>query len=109
MYAEADHADRKLIEMRDAGSSWADIRAEWEKLTGEKTGLSTLPNRYSRLKINFTVINEEDNAKLFEAKVEVEALQEKEKWGLIADAVRDKGGDTYKVGSCPRLSLCDRC
>ena len=33
--------------MRDSGQSWPNIRKEWEKVTGEKTGSSTLPNRYS--------------------------------------------------------------
>ncbi|KAK5116552.1 hypothetical protein LTR85_009177 [Meristemomyces frigidus] len=57
-YEECSESDKKLIDMRDAGRSWVDIRGEWEKITGDKTGNSTLPNRYARLKSNFTVIKE---------------------------------------------------
>jgi hypothetical protein len=61
------------------------------------TSVSTLPNRYTRLKSNFVIINEEDNARLFEAKQEVEARFEKTKWTEIARLVEDKGGDSYRV------------
>ena len=39
--------DKMLIDMKDRGCSWPEIRKEWEKLTGSKTAHSTLPNRYS--------------------------------------------------------------
>lgn len=45
-YGECDDCDKKLIDMYDAGKKWPEIRKEWEKLTGEKTASSTLPNRY---------------------------------------------------------------
>ncbi|KAK4544558.1 hypothetical protein LTR36_004130 [Oleoguttula mirabilis] len=95
-YEECSEWDKKLIDMRDAGRAWADIRVEWEKLTGDKTASSTLPNRFMRLKANFTVIKEEDNKKLIEAKIEVEQTFERGKWTMIASAVEKLGGDTYK-------------
>ena len=95
--------------MRDAGREWKDIRAKWEELTGEKTGTSTLPNRYGRLKSNFTVIKEEDHWKLMQAKEEVEKAFEAQKWGLIAKAVQGKGGDAYKVSFCCFPYLIDAC
>lgn len=42
----AEH-DKMLIDMRDSGESWADIRKAWEEKTGDATATSTLPNRYS--------------------------------------------------------------
>ena len=46
-YEQCAEHDKKLIDMRDTGKSWKDIRKEWTKLTGETTAPSTLPNRYS--------------------------------------------------------------
>ena len=83
--------------MRDNGSTWPEIRAAWETLTGEKTGSSTLPNRYVRLKSNFTVVQEEDLPRLLEAKRSVEEAFEKGKWGMVAEAVEKMGGEKYRV------------
>ena len=48
-----------------------------------------------RLKSNFTVIREEDNALLLSAKREVEESFEAQKWDLVARVVAEKGGDAY--------------
>ena len=46
-YNECDEADKALLDMRDKeNKTWKQIRAVWEELTGQKTGTSTLPNRY---------------------------------------------------------------
>lgn len=46
-YEECDEADKSLIDMRDKEQkTWKDIRVVWEEMTGQKTGQSTLPNRY---------------------------------------------------------------
>jgi hypothetical protein len=46
-YDECDEADKALLDMRDKeNKTWKEIRAMWEELTGQKTGTSTLPNRY---------------------------------------------------------------
>ncbi|RMZ00985.1 hypothetical protein D0860_07792 [Hortaea werneckii] len=95
-YDECGPADRQLLDMRDSGSSWSEIRTAWEKLTGEKTGSSTLPNRYVRLKSNFTVVQEEDLPRLLEAKRSVEEAFEKGKWGMVAEAVEKMGGMRYR-------------
>ncbi|KAI6801896.1 hypothetical protein KC363_g8235 [Hortaea werneckii] len=95
-YDECGPADRQLLDMRDNGSSWPEIRAAWETLTGEKTGASTLPNRYVRLKSNFTVVQEEDLPRLLEAKRSVEEAFEKGKWGMVAEAVEKMGGEKYR-------------
>lgn len=49
-YDECDEADQILLDWRDEGKEWKDIRAEWKRLTGEAAAVSTLPNRYARLK-----------------------------------------------------------
>ncbi|KAI7189039.1 hypothetical protein KC324_g6435 [Hortaea werneckii] len=95
-YDESGPADRQLLDMRDNGSTWPEIRAAWETLTGEKTGASTLPNRYVRLKSNFTVVQEEDLPRLLEAKRSVEEAFEKGKWGMVAEAVEKMGGEKYR-------------
>ncbi|RMY63084.1 hypothetical protein D0863_10746 [Hortaea werneckii] len=95
-YDECGPADRQLLDMRDSGSSWPEIRAAWEALTGEKTGASTLPNRYVRLKSNFTVVQEEDLPRLLEAKRSVEEAFERGKWGMVAEAVEKMGGTRYR-------------
>ncbi|RMY81271.1 hypothetical protein D0862_12411 [Hortaea werneckii] len=94
-YDDCGPADRQLLDMRDGGKSWPEIRAAWETLTGEKTGASTLPNRYVRLKSNFTVVQEEDLPRLLEAKRSVEEAFEKGKWGMVAEAVEKMGGEKY--------------
>jgi len=49
------------------------------------------------LKDNFSIIKAEDRKLLLEAKDEVEAEMNKKKWQLIADKVKQKGGDKYSV------------
>lgn len=44
---------------------------------------------------NFTVIKEEDNARLILAKREVEDSFEAQKWDLVVKVVQEKGGDEY--------------
>ncbi|KAI7017896.1 hypothetical protein KC318_g2643 [Hortaea werneckii] len=95
-YDESGPADRQLLDMRDNGKTWPEIRLAWETLTGEKTGSSTLPNRYVRLKSNFTVVQEEDLPRLLEAKRSVEEAFEKGKWGMVAEAVEKMGGGKYR-------------
>jgi len=54
--------------------------------------------RCSRLKDNFSIIKEEDRPHLLVAKDEVETSMAREKWMLIAEMVKNKGGDSYSVG-----------
>lgn len=90
--------------MRDAGKAWPEIRAAYAKITGTQSGNSTLPNRYARLKANFTVIKEEHHSLLLEAKNEVEVGFEKGKWEVVSQLMVKRGcPDTYPVSS---LSLC---
>lgn len=43
---ECEDIDKNLINMRDSGKGWPEIRKMWQDATGERTGKSTLPNRY---------------------------------------------------------------
>ena len=56
-YEEANEADKMLWDSRKDGVIYSKIREDWEKITGEKIGASTLPNRFERLKANFTKIS----------------------------------------------------
>jgi hypothetical protein len=42
----ADH-DKMLIDWKEAGRPWDEIRKKWHEMTGDLTATSTLPNRYS--------------------------------------------------------------
>ncbi|KAI5368264.1 hypothetical protein Slin15195_G033970 [Septoria linicola] len=98
-YEECDEADKMLIEWRDQKKEWAPIKVEWKRLTGEGTAQSTLPNRYTRLKMNFAMLNEEDNAILLQAKREIEDSFQAQKWSLVATKLLANGGSDYT--SCP--------
>ena len=39
--------DQMLIQLREAGRTWEDIRKKWTEMTADNTATSTLPNRYS--------------------------------------------------------------
>lgn len=53
-----------------------------------------------RLKVNFTVINDKDNALLLKCHREVEEAFEKERWSLVSKAMTREGSEVYMV-SCP--------
>ncbi|KAK3697296.1 hypothetical protein LTR37_017529 [Vermiconidia calcicola] len=97
----ADH-DKMLIDKRNAGASWEEIRKEWAKMTGEQTAHSTLPNRYSRLQSNFVIIKEEDNPTLMQCKRDIEAQFDRERWQLVSKAMEDKGTESYKPDALKR-------
>ncbi|KAL8782142.1 MAG: hypothetical protein Q9213_005646 [Squamulea squamosa] len=44
-WSEASTADKKLVEMKEAGKAWSEIRGKWLEMTGQDTASSTLPNR----------------------------------------------------------------
>ena len=81
--------------MRASGATWASIRRMWTLETGSNVGTSTLPNRYERLLMNFTIIAEEDRVRLLEAKRDVEGEFERGKWEMVARKVRERGGGGY--------------
>ncbi|KAF2479699.1 hypothetical protein BDY17DRAFT_43952 [Neohortaea acidophila] len=89
-YEEAAEHDKMLFDQREAGKAWPLIRAEWTRLTGEEVKSSTLPNRYIRLKANFTQLPREDQALLIASKQEVEDDWDEKKWGFIATRMREK-------------------
>lgn len=97
-----------VLTLEQAGSSWNEITPLWEKLTKNKSpGKSTLPNRYQRLKDNFVVVREEDNVRIIEAKKQVDAEFEVERWERVAQVVANNGGDTYEVSARLRYAHVD--
>lgn len=66
-------------------------------MLGGPCSKSTLPNRYSRLKMNFVVIDEKDNLKIVEAHREINDAFEATKWQKVAELVKSKGGAEYTV------------
>lgn len=57
---EADEADKMLVTMKDNGEDWITIRAAWAAATGQVTAGSSLPNRYSRIKVQIMDLEEGD-------------------------------------------------
>lgn len=62
----------------------------------------TAVNCCRRLKVNFTVINDKDNALLLKCHREVEEAFEKERWSLVSKAMMKEGTEIYVV-----RMLCD--
>lgn len=85
-----------LITWKESGRTWEEIRNKWFEMTGDRTAVSTLPNRYARLKNHFTIVNDEHNPILLETKQEVEAKFEREKWEVIAGLMKTKGAGEYE-------------
>ncbi|KAF2136118.1 uncharacterized protein K452DRAFT_214369, partial [Aplosporella prunicola CBS 121167] len=90
-FDDLSEEDYLLIEMKDSGKGWEEIRAAWRDLTGQETAKSTLPNRYSRLKANLSNLSDQDLQNLVDAKAEVELEFEQEMWGRIQQRMAEKG------------------
>ncbi|KAL6719799.1 hypothetical protein ACLMJK_001720 [Lecanora helva] len=89
----ADEADRMLVEWKDNGKKWPEIRKEYEEMIGSATGDSTLPNRYERIKANITPLKGGDAIRLLQAKRKADGKF----WGTVADEVKELGGQEYKT------------
>jgi len=100
-YEKAVPADKYLFDNREAGKSFEEMTPHWLQLAGrspdEQLSRSMLSNRYMRMKINFSMIKEQDHVLLFEAKKHIESTMEDEKWSRIATEIISKGGDAYRV------------
>ena len=60
-YEDAGEADRLLWDMKSNGATWEEIRIAYADSSGKPIGgKSSLPNRYDRLKSNFTRVREKD-------------------------------------------------
>ena len=60
-YEEASSEDKMLIRMREVdGKSWPEIRKKLEDITQAKIGASSLQIRYTRMKANFVVFEQDD-------------------------------------------------
>jgi len=90
-WEDASEADRKLVQMKEAGSSWPDIREMWKTETGQETAGSTLPNRYSRIKVNLEHLEDGHEALLINAL----ARYENEKWRTISGFMEAEGAKKY--------------
>ncbi|GAB7359082.1 hypothetical protein MBLNU230_g5154t1 [Neophaeotheca triangularis] len=101
-YEDCLDYDKMLLDMRDGGMGWEPIRKRWYQLTGEKTGQSTLPNRWSRIKANFIQISDDDSARMIKAKQDIEAAFEVNKWDLISKHMTTLQGNLYKPGVLKR-------
>ncbi|QIX01029.1 hypothetical protein AMS68_006546 [Peltaster fructicola] len=90
---DCDEADTMLLEWKDAGKTWEQIKEQWLELTGEQVAKSSLPNRYQRLKDNFCVLSPEDLQCMLVAKQKIEKNFETEKWNNIAAEMLEQGVD----------------
>ncbi|MCJ1431656.1 hypothetical protein MMC27_001011 [Xylographa pallens] len=88
---DASEADRKLVQMKEAGKSWPEIREMWKSVTGHESAGSTLPNRYSRIKVNLEHLEPGDEARLIDALTRYE----NEKWKTISGYMEADGAKKY--------------
>ncbi|MCJ1378660.1 hypothetical protein MMC17_001759 [Xylographa soralifera] len=88
---DASEADRKLVQMKEAGKSWPEIREMWKTETGQETAGSTLPNRYSRIKVNLEHLEPGDEALLSDALTRYE----NEKWKTVSGYMEANGAKKY--------------
>ena len=49
-----------LMDWRESGKSWSEIKTEYARFTGKPVGNSTLPNRYIRLKASLVELKDGD-------------------------------------------------
>ncbi|GLA01955.1 hypothetical protein AnigIFM60653_001248 [Aspergillus niger] len=100
--ASATEPDLLIIRLRDENSApWNAINQAWTDLTGVSVGGTTLRARYNTMKKNFVVVDPVDEAKILQAKKDIEGRLETEKWRLIAEEVEKAGGGRYP-GECLR-------
>lgn len=64
-WKSANAADKMLVSMKDRGCDWKEIRLAWKELTGQMPALSTLPNRYNRIKTNLMRLKPGDVRRFF--------------------------------------------
>jgi len=102
-YEKAGPADKFLFDNHEKGMSFEEITPHWLELAGRSTSdvlsNSMLSNRYSRMKMNFSMIKEEDHVLLFEAKKRIDAELEAERWARVAADMVSNGGGSYTVSS----------
>lgn len=96
-------ADRHLVQERNRGRNFIDIKPEWEQISGTKVAESTLPNRYTRIMFNIAPFSAADDAALLDAKKEVEAVFEQQKWFMIADAASIAVTNTQRTWDAEQL------
>ncbi|KAL3264343.1 hypothetical protein ABHI18_000854 [Aspergillus niger] len=100
--ASATEPDLLILRLRDEDSApWNAINQAWTDLTGVSVGGTTLRARYNTMKKNFVVVDPVDEAKILQAKKDIEGRLETEKWRLIAEEVEKAGGGRYP-GECLR-------
>lgn len=51
---QLSHEDKVLVQMKQDGKGWPEIRDKWKEMTGKTVAGSTLPNRYARIIANLT-------------------------------------------------------
>ena len=76
------------------GKSWGLIRAEWERLTGDKVGGSTLPNRYPRVLAAISSVEDEHLEQLKASHAAIEAAMKAEMWGRVSKHMKENGVET---------------
>ncbi|KAF2424467.1 hypothetical protein EJ08DRAFT_681861 [Tothia fuscella] len=98
--------DQMLLSWKDEGKSWAVIKTEWERLTGNKPGGSTLPNRYARLKANLACVTPVDIPHMMSAETEaVEQIEAEikelwaKKWARVGKIMEGKGAASYPAAT----------
>jgi len=81
------------------GKGWSEIGEEWFKLTGQRPGSTTLPNRLTRIRENIGDFSNDDDRLLVKCKREIEETFANDKWNIVAEQMIIKGGGKFTVRS----------
>ncbi|KFZ05603.1 hypothetical protein V501_08187 [Pseudogymnoascus sp. VKM F-4519 (FW-2642)] len=131
---QLSHEDKVLVQMKQDGKGWPEIREKWKEMTGKVPGGSTLSNRYARIMANLTdwkdgdiermlvanekvignlaeevevkrkLLAEELEAKRKETEAQLRRL-EGEVYARMAVVMVDLGADTYSAAAIEKAFL----
>ncbi|TLD35986.1 hypothetical protein E2P81_ATG02875 [Venturia nashicola] len=105
-FDELAEEDKMLIEWKERGEGWNTIYEEWNRITGNMPGKSTLPVRIGRIKAALACVAPEDIAKMVEYEAVVTQEIEAEykdalakKWTRVSKRMEDNGIQTYPAAT----------
>ena len=90
---------RRTLTLIQKGKGWSDIGEEWFKITGQRPGSTTLPNRLTRIRENIGDFNNDDDRLLVKCKREIDETFANDVWAIVAEQMVIKGGGKFTVRS----------
>lgn len=82
---------------QQAGEGWPAIRIAWKRLTGSATAISTLPNRYIRIKEHMVYQDDAEDECLLRCECEITEAYVANRWLMVGDVMVARGFKRYEV------------